>query len=363
MTSDRARRDAYFDALRAAAVVRVVANHMFPAAWLALAFPSMGVMFALGGSLMAKSADRSVEQAVTGRLRRLLPALWVMGAVLVPVMLLRGWPGHPTWSHLLLWVLPVVEPPSTPWAEPVTGVLWYLVAYLWLVLASPAVLWLYRHARLLTIVLPLVALLLFDAAPEFLPVKVSSAVTDVLTFLPCWVLGFAHRDGDLRRVPLKLLVPVALAGTGAALAWALRYAGPDGVDLSNTPEAYGVYSVGFVLVLLRVSPPMGWLTRRPALSGFVNHCNARAVTIYLWHNTAITLALALDDPLGLWRAGAVLENVAFAALSVAGVALAVATLGWVEDLAARRPPLLFPWRRIPPARPRRVVPEWSGPTF
>ncbi len=40
-------RDRYFDALRAIALVRVVAYHTFGWAWAGLVFPSMGVMFTL----------------------------------------------------------------------------------------------------------------------------------------------------------------------------------------------------------------------------------------------------------------------------------------------------------------------------
>src|SRR3954462_13270987 len=100
-------RDRYFDTLRAAAIVRVVLFHAFPVAALELVFPSMGVMFALGGSLMAVSVDRSSATAVRNRVRRLLPALWAMGLILVPVMIVHGWPDRPSWPHLLLWAVPV----------------------------------------------------------------------------------------------------------------------------------------------------------------------------------------------------------------------------------------------------------------
>ncbi|CAL9302020.1 hypothetical protein SUDANB51_04784 [Streptomyces sp. enrichment culture] len=49
------RRDRYFDVLRAVALVRVVAYHTFGWAWAGLVFPSMGVMFGLAGTLMARS--------------------------------------------------------------------------------------------------------------------------------------------------------------------------------------------------------------------------------------------------------------------------------------------------------------------
>src|SRR3954453_6480900 len=149
-------RDRYFDTLRAVAIIRVVLYHAFPFTALELVFPSMGVMFALGGSLMVKSLDRGAGRAVRNRLRRLLPALWVMGLILVPVMVLHGWPDRPSWPHLLLWIVPIADPPANEFGNPAAGVLWYLVTYLWLVLLSPLLLKLYRRLRLVTVLLPLV---------------------------------------------------------------------------------------------------------------------------------------------------------------------------------------------------------------
>jgi peptidoglycan/LPS O-acetylase OafA/YrhL len=357
-----APRDRYFDALRAAALVRVVAYHMFPLPWLAMIFPSMGVMFALGGSLMATSMRRSTEQAITGRLRRLLPSLWVMGALLIPVMLWQGWDDRPEWPAFLLWLLPLVEPPSSPWAEPMTGVFWYLVAYLWLVLLSPLLARCYQRARVLTIAAPVLLLAGWDSAPLLVSEALGSAVTDVLTFTGCWVLGFAHRHGDLRRIARKILLPLAAVLVSGGLAWAITHPGEDGVDLAAEPLAYAVYSAGFVLLLLRVTPAMHWLTRRKFLNGFVNLCNARAVTIYLWHNVAITLCFTVGAAIGVEWVGARFEMTAFLGVAVVLLAGFIAVLGWVEDLAARRPVSLLPWSVVPPSRPR-VVQQWAGPIW
>src|SRR3954464_3800028 len=158
-------RDRYFDTLRAVAIVRVVVFHAFPFAALELVFPSMGVMFALGGSLMVKSLDRDTARAVRSRLRRLLPALWVMGLILVPLMLARGWPDRPSWPHLLLWAVPVADPPASEFGYAASGVLWYLVTYLWLVLLSPVLLRMYRRWRLATVLLPLLGLMVLATHP------------------------------------------------------------------------------------------------------------------------------------------------------------------------------------------------------
>jgi peptidoglycan/LPS O-acetylase OafA/YrhL len=357
-----AGRDRYFDTLRALALIRVVVFHAFPVAALELVFPAMGVMFALGGSLMVKSLDRSAQRAVRNRIRRLLPALWVMGLILVPLMLRRGWPDHPTWS-MLLWVFPVAEPPASEFGYAAAGVLWYLVTYLWLVLLSPLLLVVYRRLRLLTVLLPLGLLGLFLLYPGTFGQTAGTVVQNVLAYAACWILGFAHREGDLARIQPYVIVPLALACAGGALGWAVTHPGGDGVDLTGIPLAYAVYNLGFVLALLRWSPGMGWLARVRPLNGFVSVLNNRAVTIYLWHNVAITIAVLLFDPLKLWLIPTQgLEEAVDFAIALVTLAAAVLALGWVEDIAARRKPRFSPFPRkkkiirvVAPAQPKATA--------
>jgi peptidoglycan/LPS O-acetylase OafA/YrhL len=352
----KAGRDRYFDTLRAVAIVRVVLLHAFSSAALELVFPSMGVMFALAGSLMVRSIDRSTSGAVRSRVRRLLPALWVMAAVLVPAMLLRGWADRPSWPHLLLWLAPVADPPSSELGLPAAGVLWYLVTYLWLVLLSPLLLKLYRRWPLPTVLLPLAGLALLVTHPTALGDSVTEVLQNVLLYGSCWILGFAHRLGHLRRLDARLVLGLAIGCVGGALGWAFTHPDGNGVDLVGIPVAYGVYNVGFVLALLRWAPDMTWLGRWRPLNGFVTLVNNRAVTIYLWHNVAITVAVALFDPLRLWALPTqALEDVADLSLAVAFLAVAVLALGWVEDVAAKRP------ARISPLPARRAVPVVPAP--
>lgn len=60
--------------------------------------------------------------------------VWLFGLVLGVAMLLHGWVPGP---DVLLWVLPVGDPPGDAWGEQAWAVLWYLRAYLWFVLLSP----------------------------------------------------------------------------------------------------------------------------------------------------------------------------------------------------------------------------------
>jgi peptidoglycan/LPS O-acetylase OafA/YrhL len=349
-------RDRYFDSLRVLAIIRVVLFHAFPFAALELVFPSLGVMFALGGSLMVKSLDKSVSRTIRNRIRRLLPALWVMGLILVPLMLRLGWPDSARWS-LLLWLFPVANPPASEFGYPAAGVLWYLVTYLWLVLLSPLLLKLYRRARLATILLPLALLGVFVIHPEVFGPQAGEVVQNVLMFAACWVLGFAHREGDLRRVRAAVLLPLAVAAVGGTLLWAFEHPADTGFDLVGIPLAYAIYSVGFVLVLLRWSPPMGWLARARPVDRFVSMVNNRAVTIYLWHNVAITIAVVLFDPLKLWEIPTqFLEDVVDFSLAMSLLVVAVLSLGWVEDIAARRKPRMSPF-----PCPKRTAPAVAAP--
>ena len=150
----------------------MVLYHLMGWAWLPLAFPSMGVMFALAGNLMARSLKRPAVQVVRGRLRRLLPPMWLLGAVGITGMLAQGWgpdsDGHPAWwwGHLLFWVVPLSDPPYAAglpgihhvlgdnWGANLAEPLWYLRAYLWFVLLSPLFRTLLRRAAWPTILAP-----------------------------------------------------------------------------------------------------------------------------------------------------------------------------------------------------------------
>nr|WP_255509917.1 acyltransferase [Micromonospora sp. AP08] len=344
-------RDRWFDTLRALALGRVIAYHMFGAAWLSLVFPAMGVMFALGGALMARSLDRTPERAVSGRLRRLLPGLWALGLVLVPLMLWHGWSDRPAWPALLSWVVPLVQPPGDAWAADVTGVLWYLVTYVWLVLLSPAMLALHRRWPVWSVLVPLAGVVLLQTAAPGFDGPVESVLTDLAMFTACWLVGYAHQDRRLRRLSLPALLGLAALCLGVAVGWLVTH--PEaGRDLNDVPVAQAFWSLGFVLVLLRVAPPMGWLARIRPLDRLVTALNSRALTIYLWHNAAIAVCFAVGDLIGVWRVGQV-GYLAVALVLLTGLVLA---LGWIEDLSARRPPRLLPWprraaARLPVARP------------
>ncbi|MDT0477753.1 acyltransferase, partial [Streptomyces sp. DSM 41014] len=341
-------RDRYFDTLRALALIRVVAYHTFGWAWCGLVFPSMGVMFGLAGTLMAKSLERPAGKVIRSRLRRLLPPFWFWGLFVVLAMLLHGWmPGR----QIVYWIVPLGDPPGNAWGEQAWEILWYLRTYLWFVLLSPALLWIFRRAPILVLVLspaPILVLTFGWAGPDN---RFGSALWDLSTYLFCWLLGFAHRDGVLQRLRPALVVPAALAALGYGGWYAVAHRAEFGTyDLDEIPLAQAFWSAGFVLLLMwakaRLRIDFAWLARFRRTDRLVTVFNARAVTIYLWHEIALILAVPLIDrfwDVPAFEAYLPLDSQWFM-FGVGWLLIAVAVLlcGWVEDVAARKRPRLLP---------------------
>lgn len=359
------RRDGYLDGLRALALVRVIAYHTLGFAWLPLVFPSMSVMFALGGSLVAASLDRRPHQhyhVLYKRVRRLLPPLWALGVVLLPVMLALGWTTEsdtgeqvpPGWSTLLPWLVPYAPPTGGALGESWTVHLWYVCAYLWFLLLSPALLWAFRAWGWRLLLLPLLGVTLYASGVFAVQGELDTVVLLLGTYGACWVLGFAHHDGRVRSLPRARTSALALGLAGVGLAYAfLRLRVEPGLDLGEMPLADALYGLGFTLVLLLFYPREPWQLRGWA-GVLVAAVNARALTIYLWGGVSIwsagQLAARLPTPVQWLDApvGEAAKRLVLVAVLLVGAVLA---LGWVEDLAAGRHP------RINPVPPRQGMPR------
>ncbi|MFF2139141.1 acyltransferase family protein [Streptomyces sp. NPDC058193] len=361
-------RDRYLDLLRAVALVRVVVFHLFGWAWLTVLFPSMGVMFALAGSLMARSLSRPALSVVRGRLRRLLPPMWAFSLVVVPVMFALSW--KPVREEGLWWfiklgsyLLPLGSPPypeesgsaggwlELSWADQAAGPLWYIRAYLWFVLASPLLLKAFRKLPWVTLLAPVALTAVIGTGLVTVPGTFGEGLVDFAVFGSCWILGFAHNDGLLKRIPRYLAVSSAAIVMGFGLWWASGHLTEEGWNLDEIPLAQATWSLGFCAILLVYAPSWQKLPGRLAgWDGLVTLANNRAVTIYLWHNLLLMAAAHLVDE--LWSVpwlgdtfGTYIEQ-SYEVLVLLAIwpliGLAILAFGWVEDVAARRRPRLWP---------------------
>jgi peptidoglycan/LPS O-acetylase OafA/YrhL len=260
----------------------------------------------------------------------MLPPVWLYGAVSV----LLGWElvgsGPLRWEHVACWLLPLKDPDQFPAGSGFVDTLWYVRTYLWLVLLTPALLWVFRRRPVLTLVAPLALVGVYGLANRAW--SGGGLIANLLGYGTCWMLGFAEYDGLLARLPAAWAI-----GTGAVTGLAglgLQALHPDKVGRSDQAMlGYALWSAAIVLLVLWWRPDMTWLRRSLSGDRLLDAVNARAVTIYLWHDPAIVAASALIALVGWPLYG--LERLPLVLLLTAA---ATVLFGWVEDLAAGRRP-------------------------
>jgi hypothetical protein len=223
--------------------------------------------------------------------------------------------------------------------------LWFLGAYLCVVALTPVTMRL--HARfgvgVITVLMVVVALL--DVGRFGLAVDGFGYLNVLFVWLLMHQLGYLLVDGRLTR---PVAAGMTLAGLGVAAL--LVVAGPYTASMVGVPDgpvgnmhpptlaitALGIAQIG-IAVLLR-EPLTRWLAR-PRVWAAVVVVNLSVVSIYLWHQAALTIAARLVLPMGYpdpppgtpaWWAARLLW------LVLPGVVLAgiVALVGRAERVAA-----------------------------
>jgi Acyltransferase family len=300
-------RDRAVDALRALAIAGVIGGHwlvtalvagaghggtvlrddsplasmpwLTPLSWV---FQTLAVFFLVGGYSAARSYRGGYLPWLGKRMVRLARPVAALAAVWIPVtvgMYLAGVPS--TTVHTVLFL--VYSP------------LWFLGVYAGLTAMTPAALWLVRR---------------FGAGAAAFPVAVVAAADLVRFGLsgPSWVgwinlpagwlvpylLGIAWGRGSLRgRRGPALMLAGGVAATAALIAWAgypASMVGVNGAHISNlnpptlAAVTFGIAQCGLALLLRdRLARAM----RRPLAWAAVAVVNLSAMTLFIWHETAL----------------------------------------------------------------------------
>ena len=319
------QRDRAVDALRALAIAGVIGGHwlvtalvlgpgsghggtvlsdqsplasmpwLTPLSWV---FQTLAVFFLVGGYSAARSYRGGYLPWLRKRMMRLARPVAALVAVWIPVtagLLLAGVSG--TTVHTLLFL--VISP------------LWFLGVYAGLTALTPAAMWLVRR---------------FGAWAAAFPAGLV-AVADLVRFGlhgPSWVgwinlpagwlvpylLGIAWALGSLRgrRLPAMTLPALMLAGGAAATAALITWAGypasmvgVNGSHISNlnpptlAAVTFGIAQCGLALLLRdRLARAM----RRPLAWAAVAMVNLSAMTLFLWHETALVTVSSLGTLIG-----------------------------------------------------------------
>lgn len=133
--------------------------------------------------------------------------------------------------------------------------------------------------------------------------------------------------------------------------WAAPELVDENWDLNNIYGADGLWAFGFCAMLLRVSPSWESLPRPiRILDKPVTLINNRAVTVYLWHTLLLAVSVAiinrLSDSEVIGNAVPWLLDSEWTQFAAVWPLLAIVflTIGWVEDVAAKRTTQLWPDR-------------------
>jgi Acyltransferase family len=310
-------RDRAVDALRALAIAGVIGGHwlvtalvagashganhggtvlrddsplasmpwLTPLSWV---FQTLAVFFLVGGYSAARSYRGGYLPWLGKRMARLARPVAALAAVWIPVtvgMYLAGVPS--TTVHTLLFL--VYSP------------LWFLGVYAGLTAMTPAALWLVRR---------------FGAWAAAFPVAVVAAADLVRFGLsgPSWVgwinlpagwlvpylLGMAWALGSLRgrRGPALMLAGGA-AATAALITWAgypASMVGVNGAHISNlNPPTLGAVTFGIAQcgLALLLRDRLARAMSRPVAWAAVAMVNLSAMTLFIWHETALVTVSSL----------------------------------------------------------------------
>jgi CubicO group peptidase (beta-lactamase class C family)/peptidoglycan/LPS O-acetylase OafA/YrhL len=345
------QRDGFLDVVRALATIRVVLWHAFGAA--ALTFvAAMPAMFFVTGSLYGKSADKKGAGATLfDRLRRIGPSLWLFAAVAWLLMFVGARLSNTDLElrNAPLWFLPVGDPTGSAWeAGWLATPLWYLRTLLWVFLLAPLIIAAVRRRPVVTVtgaMALVIGLELVDRTGTWRPAFAPNLVWqlgDVVLYGLFFGIGVLARDGVFAAISRRQWVAVAAVAAVAASGWWLLQPVPEGI-VNNSHPMHLFVGVAWLALAMASANQLRRVSDHQLSSPVVRFLSRRSLTVYLWHTTVIVAALwfvnrATSLPPGLWTA-------TYLVLVVTGTLVATNVFGWVEDLAARRAPRLWPLDR------------------
>ena len=351
------QRERWPDFLRAFSIIFVVIFHVAEPLRSELSYvPRMGFLFAIGSLFVVGSLGRSVKTTLHTRSKRILVPMWAFAAVAMPVLALAGWtPSLAEASRLILPYATPTAPEAGMWAD-IVAPLWFITVYIWFVLLSPLLLKAFRRAPYIATLAPIAVLAFIyleghaDQLWQLLGYGGALTFFMFLVHLPCWMVGFARREGMLQAHGWRTILSVGgvLLGAGVLITILKHGSNPTIYDPANA-----IYMLGFTLIVMRANPKMDWLPKIKPLYKSVRFLNQRAMTTYLWHCLIFYLIGTYVVWPNLWKLGlapgleAPLEVLVSVILTLVALTIPWLLFGWIEDHAANRKLMLWPEMRLP----------------
>ena len=267
------QRDIALDGLRAIAILRVITWHASGWSWTTWIISSVPAMFVVTGALLARSLQKaSAFQALWKRFKRLLLPLWFY-SLTVYLLSLHF---HVRTSAVWTFFFPFGQPTSLIASQWFTSAMWYLRAYVWVLVLSPFI---YALTRKFKSIIPIAGMIAVVALGVWNidTAGFGWAAGDIVLYSTCAAAGMAWLV-DGRPSPRSLHI-TAIAFLAGAVTWLLYRQPMDGVV--NNDHVLHLFVGGFWTALLLHFPKTLSSFATTAVSRFLNRF---PLSIYLWHS-------------------------------------------------------------------------------
>jgi fucose 4-O-acetylase-like acetyltransferase len=182
--------------------------------------------------------------------------------------------------------------------------LWFLGAYLWVVALVPLTVRAHRRFGVAVPVVLVGLVVLGDVGRFALDVSAAGYANVLVVWLLMHQLGYFYADGTLTRPVAAVMSIGGLATTALAVAlgpWSATMVGVTGGEVGNMhPPTLAITTLGIaqigIAMLLR-DPLTRWVARDRVWTAVVV-VNLNVLSIYLWHQAALTVAARLALPAG-----------------------------------------------------------------
>ena len=267
------QRDIALDGLRAIAILRVITWHASGWSWTTWIISSVPAMFVVTGALLARSLQKaSAFQALWKRFKRLLLPLWFY-SLTVYLLSLHF---HVRTSAVWTFFFPFGQPTSLIASQWFTSAMWYLRAYVWVLVLSPFIYALTRKFKSLIPIAGMIAVVALGVW-NIDTAGFGWAAGDIVLYSTCVAAGMAWLV-DGRPSPRSLHI-TAIAFLAGAVTWLLYRQPMDGVV--NNDHVLHLFVGGFWTALLLHFPKTLSSFATTAVSRFLNRY---PLSIYLWHS-------------------------------------------------------------------------------
>ena len=269
------QRDAALDGLRALAILRVITWHASGWSWTTWIISSVPAMFVVTGALLARSLQKgSAFQVLWKRFKRLLVPLWCYSIVVYALSFYFQVRTSAIWTFFL----PFNQPTSLIASQWFTSAMWYLRAYVWVLVLAPFIFALTRRWKSLIPAVGIVAVVAFGIRNND-TTGFSWAVGDILLYSTCTAAGMAWLVHG--RPSARTLRYAAIAFLAATCGWLLYRQPLDGVV--NNDHVLHLFVGGFWTALLLHFPNTLSSFSTTSVSRFLNKY---PLSVYLWHSMA-----------------------------------------------------------------------------